>query len=50
MLIKVIKDSVINMWKQIDENEFDILIDDGCHRFETIMENSIIKLKKGWYM
>ena len=28
------KDSIINMWKQIDENEFDILIDDGCHRFE----------------
>ena len=44
------KDSVINMWKQIDENEFDILIDDGCHRFEeTIIffENSINKVRIG---
>ncbi len=44
------KDSIINMWKQIDEKEFDIIIDDGCHRFEeTIIffENSLNKLKKG---
>ena len=44
------KDSVVNMWKQINENEFDILIDDGCHRFEetiVFFENSINKLREG---
>ena len=44
------KDSIARMWRQIDENEFDIIIDDGCHRFEeTIIffENSINELRKG---
>ena len=37
-------ESIRKMWKLIDENDFDIIIDDGCHRFdETInfFENSI---------
>tara|TARA_B100000965_G_scaffold403439_1_gene431509 strand:- start:1085 stop:1843 length:759 start_codon:yes stop_codon:yes gene_type:complete len=41
------KDSVNLMWNNIKENNFDIIIDDGCHRFEeTIIffENSIDKL------
>ena len=38
------KDSIKSMWKLINEKNFDIIIDDGCHRFEeTIIffENSI---------
>ena len=36
------------MWNQIGEDEFDIIIDDGCHRYEETInfyENSIDKLK-----
>ena len=39
--------SIIDMWNLIRENDFDIIIDDGCHRFEeTIIffENSINRL------
>ena len=41
--------SIIDMWNLIRENDFDIIIDDGCHRFEeTIIffENSINKLSE----
>jgi hypothetical protein len=41
------KESILLMWKSIAENNFDIIIDDGCHRFdETIIffENSIDKI------
>ena len=41
------EDSVNLMWNNIKEVNFDIIIDDGCHRFEeTIIffENSIDKL------
>ena len=37
------------MWNLIGENDFDIIIDDGCHRFEeTIIffENSINRLSE----
>lgn len=41
------KDSIFEMWKEIGETDFDIIIDDGCHRFEetiTFFESSIDKM------
>ena len=41
------KDSINLMWKSIIETDFDIIIDDGCHRFEetiVFFENSVDKM------
>ena len=48
------ENSVKNMWLEIGEINFDIIIDDGCHRFEetiNFFECSIDKLSKnGFYI
>jgi hypothetical protein len=45
------KDSILDMWNQPDlHEEFDIIIDDGCHEVFhniTFFENSFHKVKKG---
>ncbi len=36
-------ESILEMWKKINEKDFDIIIDDGCHRYEetiNFFENS----------
>ena len=41
------KESIINMYKNFGVEKFDIMIDDGCHRYEetiNFFENSINKL------
>jgi hypothetical protein len=43
-------DSIKLLWQNISENDFDIIIDDGCHRYEetvTFFENSIERLRDG---
>ncbi len=43
------KDSIKLMWDEINEDNFDIIIDDGCHRFDetiTFFECSINKVNE----
>ena len=42
--------SIANFWNQAGGDNFDLMIDDGLHKFEagvTLFQNSIHKLKKG---
>jgi hypothetical protein len=43
-------DSIKLLWQSINEEDFDIIIDDGCHRYEetiVFFENSIDRLRVG---
>jgi len=43
-------DSIKLLWKNINEENFDIIIDDGCHRYEetiVFFENSVERLRDG---
>ena len=43
------KDSIAKMWNNINETDFDLIIDDGLHRFQPgccLWENSFGRLKK----
>ena len=42
-------ETILEMWKKINEKDFDIIIDDGCHRYEetiNFFENSKKFLRK----
>ena len=43
-------DSIKLLWQSVNEKDFDIIIDDGCHRYEetiVFFENSIERLRVG---